>query len=216
MDVLGSQFALFQKSYVQEDDDTTRNLLVQLERDPRMREAWQTLDRHDPTAFNHVLYCLLSAKWRADRFPDHPAKKAEMERYSASLGDAAKLLLSFFSQQQIPPADSSETAESCRIVNENIRDARQSITWAAAYVSDVDRFSRRALERDMPASQKREAPHVAFGVMLCRHINDLLGQPLYSFVARAATVTYQLKEELSEDAVRHAYTRDKGKRASVT
>ena len=66
----------------------------------------------------------------------------------------------------------------------------------------------------MPATQKREAPQVAFAILLCKSINDRLGQPLYGFAATVTAVVYQLNEEVSVDAVRKAFTRDQAKRQS--
>jgi hypothetical protein len=211
--LLAARFAFFREHSAQSADDDTLATLRQLEHDQRMIDAWAIIDNRNPDAFQHVLFTLLESKWKADRVADFPEYQQTLQARYAKWKDAASALLEFADGQKFS-IDPELTAPSIQHTANKIAECQQSLIWMKDYIERLTTGSLEALKRDTPSSQKRDAAHVAFAVMFCKTIKDKLGTPLYDFVATAATVVYQLNEEMSVDSVRLAFKRDQEKRAT--
>jgi hypothetical protein len=212
---ISARFKWYQQLHGQPADADADTILTmrRLENDRRMKEAWAIIDRRDPKAFSHILFVLLEAKWKADRIADFPLYKSRLKsRHDDLIAAADALTLYVKMNLDHSNAVDGVTAPSWQKDHENMVECHRMLVWVKDRIEGVSKATLEALARDTPTSQKRDAPNVAFAVMLCRSLKARLGTPLYTFAATAATVVYQLNDEMAVDAVRQAYKRDEAKR----
>lgn len=212
---LKERFDIFREHHVPSDGEDVLWTLRRLENDDRMAQAWNSLDKQSPTVFYHVLRCILEAKWNADNFALYPTTKARLDARHARLLDSVSTLREFFAALNTPEVDAPEVFNSIKETNQKTRECIESLKWAQSYIERRSEVLSKAMQRDTPVSQKRSSPQVAFGILLCKAINDKLGQPLYSFVATVTAVVYQINEnqDIAAEAIRKAFKRDQEKRA---
>jgi hypothetical protein len=210
--------------------DGMRSMLDRLERDERMISAWTTIARRQ-TPFHGLastINAILETKAKSDASGEFQAIRSKLSDEYTALQSAANRLARYFEEfpaseidheidhsYMLPPARElfhSDTPPSARVLNGQIRECKRVLRWTENFLGRVHKTTQEALEREFPATQKRESSQTAFAVMLCKRMSDMFGTPLYNFVATVTEVVYQTIEPVSPDAVRLAWKRDQKKR----
>jgi len=190
-------------------------VLLDLEHDPRMVEAWASFNRHRTN--DNVFHVVLNAILRLKSALAHNKKitvalelaRADRERLLAASAELLKFLADVSQGTNFDaPLMSRHIAKLALQAKEHLRDVARATTFITRSLDETER----RLELIVNTSQKRLTQHVHFSNLLCRVLQRRVGQPLHSFVATTTSVVYELQDDYSPASVRMAYDRDRRRR----
>ena len=184
-------------------------VLHRLAHDDRVTGIWPVIERKvaGRISADALLHGILSSKSAADEIHRMPELRAKYSERSASLVAAAKRLKEYFDELPVSDKDESKVCESAKAYNAKVRESRRSFAWAAEHIAELQQLGDAAVFGRLPTSQKRDAPHVAFSVIMCDFFDERVGTRLYELVSVLTEVVFSHSGVTTEDSVRMAWKR---------
>ena len=205
-----------------EDNPEDRELSNRLQRDPRMEAAWRSWDRLGAdsatleTALAFVGLCKTAADCgrtveghlRAEQI-DVEGALSRLQWLGEYLGKNSRVLGDLALKTGARERDvATRLAEDLKRVSRHLLQLQDMVDYLSdqllGTLHDVVNMS-------FPTSQKLN-PEVRFQILYSEALQQLVGQPLYSFVATVSDVVFEKRSETSKDAVRQAYARERKRR----
>jgi hypothetical protein len=198
MGILEDAFAEFRTALLP-DAILTREIVDRLENDVRMRDAWPKVIKRVTTSIDlqRILFQIAcAAKEKADKFEASSKWPEAWQREYENQTEAVRTLQEFLGR--FPPAPGVQ-----------LEQAKESLKWTADLMNMWHQGRAQAIVSDLPASRKRNAPHVAYYKALCSALNERLGQPMCDFVGITTPVVFGMPGRIDETTVRQAWLQEK-------
>ncbi len=135
---------------------------------------WERFFRCNETDCVLLLHRIFGIQSRAEMNGELVSMNEQARTLYADLMAAAEKLEGFFSNNvaTLIAGENGETFQSAQQTNDGARNCRASMRWAKSYLAAAETKRNAFVFREFPASQKRDQPHLAFALQLCREMKE--------------------------------------------